>query len=91
MSKRFNKSLAHYNIIHSVSKPGTPSENGAMEAINGWLKEELFKDGWLDDNCNVEDAIRRYIHYFNYERPAYALNYLTPIEYKQKKYKKVST
>lgn len=34
-SKRFNESLYLYNIIHSVSKPGSPTENGAMEAING--------------------------------------------------------
>ena len=84
MSKEFNKKLAHYNIIHSVSKPGTPTENGAMEAINGWMKEELFGDSWLPDDCDTENAIKRYIHYFNYERPAYALKYLTPIQYKQK-------
>ena len=34
-SNRFNESLYLYNIIHSVSKPGSPTENGAMEAING--------------------------------------------------------
>lgn len=34
-SKRFNESLYLYNIIHSVSKPGSPTENCAMEAING--------------------------------------------------------
>lgn len=82
MSKKFNRNLSHYNIIHSVSKPGTPTENGAIEAINGWLKEELYGDGWLPDDNNVESAIRRYIHYFNYERPAYALDYLTPIQTK---------
>ena len=94
MSKKFNKNLAHYNIIHSVSKPGTPTENGAMEAINGWMKEEMFLDGWLPDKANIRGAIRDYIHFFNYERPAYALNYLTPIQYKEKYYenlKNVST
>ena len=34
-SKKFNQFLPLYNIIHSMSKPGTPTENGAMEAING--------------------------------------------------------
>lgn len=37
-SNRFNESLYLYNIIHSVSKPGSPTENGAMESINGWIK-----------------------------------------------------
>ena len=43
-SKRFNESLYLYNIIHSTSKPGTPTENGAMEAINGRINEELIID-----------------------------------------------
>ena len=43
-SKRFNESLHLYNIIHSMSRLGTPTENGIMEAINGWIKEELFLD-----------------------------------------------
>ena len=50
-SKKFNESLHLYNIIHSMSKPGTPTENGAMEAINGWIKEELFLDFKLN-SCN---------------------------------------
>ena len=52
-SKKFNESLPLYNIIHSMSKPGTPTENGAMEAINGWIKEELF----LDFNINSSNDV----------------------------------
>lgn len=81
-SKRFNESLHLYNIIHSVSKPGTPTENGAMEAINGWIKEELFIDFKLNISDDIHKSIEEYIHYFNYERPQYALNYLTPMQYK---------
>jgi len=36
-----------------MSKPGTPTENGAMEAINGWIKEELF----LDFNINSSNDV----------------------------------
>ncbi len=81
-SKRFNESLHLYNIIHSVSKPGTPTENGAMESINGWIKEELFIDFKLNISDNIHKSIEEYIHYFNYERPQCALNYLTPMQYK---------
>lgn len=89
-SKRFNERLAKYNILHSVSKPGTPTENGAMEAINGWIKEELFGDLWLaGDGCDIKRVVDNYIYYFNYERPAYALGYLTPIQYEKHYYKNV--
>ena len=81
-SKRFNESLPLYNIIHSTSKPGTPTENGAMESINGWIKEELFIDFNINDSNDISKSIEDYIYYFNNERPQCALNYLTPIQFK---------
>ena len=82
-SKPFNDLLIFNGITHSMSNPGTPTENGAMEAINGWAKEELFTDFNIYKSDNVEESIKEYVHYFNYKRPAYSLNYLTPIQYKQ--------
>lgn len=82
-SKKFNKSLPLYNIIHSMSKPGTPTENGAMEAINGWIKEELFIDFNINSSSDIFSEIEKYIHYFNYERPQSSLKYLTPMQFKK--------
>ena len=81
-SKKFNESLPLYNIIHSMSKPGKPTENGAMEAINGWIKEELFIYFSINSSNNIALQIEKYIHYFNFERPQSALNYLTPMQFK---------
>ena len=61
-----------------ISRAGTPNDNGAMEAINGWIKEELFVDFNITDNDDPKDCIDRYIKFFNEERPSYSLNYLTP-------------
>ena len=83
-SKRFNESLPSYNIIHSMSKPGTSTENGAMEDINVWIKEELFIDFKLNSSNDIISEIDNYIHYFNYERPQSVLNYLTPMQYKER-------
>ena len=85
-SKKFNESLPLYNIIHSMSKPGTPTENGAMEVINGWIKEELFIDFSINSSTDVASQIDEYIHCFNYDRPQSSLNYLTPIQFKDKYY-----
>ncbi len=82
-SKAYNELLPLYNITHSMSRVGTPTDNGAMEAINGWMKEELFMDFNIKDKSDVPLSINEYIHFFNYERPAYALGYLTPIQYKE--------
>ena len=68
-SKSYNELLPLYNITHSMSRAGTPTDNGNMESINGWLKEELFTDFNLKESDNIEQTIKTYIHFFNYERP----------------------
>ncbi|MBQ0041531.1 MAG: IS3 family transposase [Clostridiales bacterium] len=82
-SKAFNELLPAYNIIRSMSRAGTPTDNGAMESINGWMKSELFTDFHIKDNENVKDDIDQYIKFFNEERPAYSLNYLTPKQFRE--------
>lgn len=43
-SKGFNELLLQYHITHSMSRAGEPTDNGAMETINGWSKVEMFVD-----------------------------------------------
>lgn len=82
-SKSFNELLPMYGVVHSMSRAGTPTDNAAMEAINGWIKAELFTDLHVTGNANIENEIADYIRFFNEERPAYALNYLTPKQYRE--------
>ena len=82
-SKSFNELLPMYGVVHSMSRAGTPTDNAAMEAINGWIKAELFTDLHVTGNVNIENEIADYIRFFNEERPAYALNYLTPKQYRE--------
>lgn len=56
---------------------------GAIEAINGWIKAEIFTDLHIAGNMPVKDEIAQHIRFFNEERPAYALNYLTPKQFKE--------
>lgn len=82
-SKAYNELLPMY-VTRSMSRAGTPTDNGAMEAINGWIKTELFMDLHVTNDKNIKAQIDEYIHFFNEERPAYALNYLTPKQYREK-------
>ncbi|PWL77386.1 MAG: IS3 family transposase [Prevotellaceae bacterium] len=82
-SKTFNELLPAYNIIRSMSRAGTPTDNAAMEAINGWIKAEIFTDFHITDNEHIQDEISQYIKFFNEERPAYSLNYLTPKQFRE--------
>ena len=81
-SKAYNELLPMYNITRSMSRAGTPTDNATMEAINGWIKAELFMDLHVTGAKDVKTEISEYVKFFNEERPAYALNYLTPKQYK---------
>lgn len=82
-SKAFNDLLPLYNIIHSMSRAGTPTDNAIMESVNGWIKAELFMDLHVTADGDIKEQIKEYIRFFNEERPAYSLNYMTPKEYKR--------
>ena len=81
-STTYNNLLNDFNVQRSMSRAGTPTDNPVNESLNGWIKEELFIDFDLKHCENVPNLIKLYIEYYNNERPSYALNYKTPIQYK---------
>ncbi len=80
-SKEYNEFLLPY-IVRSMSRAGIPTDNAAMEAINGWIKAELFMDLHVTGKRSVKKEIADYIVFFNKQRPSYTLNYMTPVEYR---------
>lgn len=85
-SKSFNELLSTHDIARSMSRAGTPMDNGAMEAINDWVKGELLSDFSIRGREDVEDGVRFYIEHFNERRPVFALGYLTPRQLTKKFY-----
>ena len=81
-SKSYNDLLNDYNIARSMSRAGTPTDNPVNEALNGWIKEELFLDFNLRNSDDVHSLIKNYIYYYNNIRPSYSLNYKTPTQFK---------
>ncbi len=81
-SEAFNKLLNNNNIIHSMSRAGTPTDNPIDESLNGWIKDELKLDFGLSHCEKVLSLIRNYIFYYNKERPMFCLKYKTPLQYK---------
>ena len=41
-SQAFRQAHEHYNILRSMSKVGTPTDNAIIEAINGWIYILMF-------------------------------------------------
>lgn len=81
-SKAFNEAHKDYNIIRSMSRVGTPTDNPIIESINGWIKEEMRVDFQYWKSENIFEFIDSYVKYYNNERPAYALNYQSPVQYR---------
>ena len=63
-SKSFIELLPMYGSSRSMSRDGTPTDNAAMEAINGWIKAELFVDLHVTGDRPVQDEIDEYIGFF---------------------------
>ena len=81
--KEIQRHIGTESYGHSMSRAGTPTDNAAMEAINGWLKAELFTDFHVTGKASIEQEIEEYIKFFNEKRPAYALGYMTPKQYRE--------
>ena len=62
-SKSYNELLPNYNITRSMSRVGTPTDNGAMEAIVGGSRKNCF-----DFQLNQSDIIKTVDDYINYQQ-----------------------
>ena len=65
-----------------MSRGGTPTDNPIIEAINGWIKVELYLDFGLAEAIDVPALLDEYVSYYNNCRPAAALGYKSPVQYK---------
>ena len=81
-SRAFFKAHEQYTIQRSMSRIGTPTDNPVIEALNGWMKEELLTDFGLADTSDVRKLLDEYVEYYNHQRPAAALQYKSPIQFK---------
>lgn len=81
-SRAFLEAHKDCNILRSMSRAGTPTDNPIIESINGWIKAEMGIDFayWKEDN--IFDFVDHYVEYYNNQRPAYALKYQSPVQYR---------
>lgn len=81
-SVAFYHAHKNYNIIRSMSRVATPTYNPKIESINGWVKAEMYSEKWHKRYATAQQMIDAFVEYYNNQRPAYALNYKTPHQYK---------
>lgn len=81
-SRAFARAHVKYNIIRSMSRAGTPTDNPIIESLNGWIKAELALDFDVKHAKSLTRLLSSYVCYFNSVRRAAALGYRSPIQYK---------
>ena len=89
-SMAYNELIKDTNIVRSMSRPGKPTDNPVNEALNGWIKEEIYAEFRLEQCNGREDfiqIIKRYVKYYNTQRPCFAIGYDTPENYRKRYYK----
>jgi Transposase and inactivated derivatives len=74
--------LKQNHIFQSMSRAGTPHDNAVMESCFGWFKDMLKYDFDIRHCVNIKDTLAKAVEYYNFARPAYALNYKTPAQFK---------
>ena len=90
-SMAYNDLIKDTNIIRSMSRAGKPTDNPVNEALNGWIKEELYVEFQIEQCWRNPDAfkqtIERYVKYYNTQRPCFAIGYDTPENYRKRYHK----
>ena len=74
-SRAFCQAHHNYNILRSMSRGGTPTDNPIIEALNGWMKEELYLYFGLNEAENLPGLLNKYVYFFNNQRAADALGF----------------
>jgi len=72
-----------YHFSPSMSSPGCPYDNAAMENFFGTLKCECLYRAHYSTKAEVQQLIAEYIHFYNYER-INLKDGLTPVEIRSK-------
>ena len=62
-SRAFCQAHEHYNILRSMSRERTPTDNPIIEALNGWMKEELYLDFGLATTRMGQSQILCKVHF----------------------------
>jgi len=88
----FEKACLKLNILQIYSRPYTPKDNPSLERFNKTIQREWLdlSEIGLDDILEANHDLTTWLIKYNNYRPHETLDYLTPLEYAQQNFFKVS-
>ncbi len=82
----YQRLLAEYHIVQSMSRKGNCMDNGAMENFFGRLKVEMFYGEKFESVDAFITELRDYITYYNNYRISKKLKGMSPVQYRAHSY-----
>lgn len=82
-SRRFREACRFYRLPQEFITPYTPQQNGVIERWFRSLKEECVWQHQFRNFAEARQAIRRWIAWYNADRPHQALGYHSPQTYRR--------
>lgn len=77
-SYKFRCFVSELKVKQSFSRTATPYDNAVVESFFSSLKKEEFKKRWFGTKEMLDESTRKYVHFFNEDRPHQTLGYKTP-------------
>ncbi|MFH1223444.1 MAG: IS3 family transposase [Pseudomonadota bacterium] len=80
-SRLFRDEIRRMGIKHTRTMVNTPKGNAVIERFFKSLKQECVWQYQFKNFEEAKDAVDKWTHYYNNERPHQTLGYLTPVEF----------
>lgn len=80
--KKFKNLLNEYKIIPSNSRKGNCLDNSPCENFFSHLKAEELTLNVPNNEKELMESVKKYIKFYNYDRPQLKLKSMTPIEFR---------
>lgn len=81
LSREWRAFVAGAGLVDIKTRVAHPESNGRLERLHRTHREEALVGEATSDYYRAVDALARWSHYYNYQRPHSALCYLPPAEY----------
>lgn len=81
-NRQFKHKLDEAGMVQSMSRVGRCIDNGPMEGFWGIIKCEMYYLNKFHSYHELQEAIIKFIHTYNYERRQRKLNILPPMSYR---------
>ena len=83
ISARLSEWCEAQGILRHWIQPGKPTQNAYIERFNGSFRRELLDAHLFRSLTHVRQLVDAWMLDYNTQRPHQALNFMTPLEFKQ--------